>query len=87
MDADILKHVERAEGFRKLLRVGLSPEEWARVEEWVRDMEEAWDHLDSLAILLRGILYEAQRRRVPALRVVEDCIAARSANAILPLAY
>lgn len=87
VDADMLKHVERAEGFRKLLRVGLPPEEWARVEEWVRDMEEAWDHLDALAILLRGILYEAHRRRVPALRVVEDCVAAGSAETLLPLAY
>lgn len=86
-DADILLHVGKAQQFRSWFRSALPDEEYDRIVAWVRDMREAWDHLDELAILLRGILYEAHRRRVTADVVVADCIKCGSADAILPLAY
>lgn len=60
--------------------------EWGRVREWLNDMSDVYQE-DSPVMLLRGIVGEALRRRVPPQEVVRDAIAVQSASAILPLAY
>lgn len=87
VDAVILKHVGQAPIFLGELKEKLPPKEFGRITEWLDAMEESWTHLDRQAILLRGILLEAHRRRVPAREVVGGMIAQRSANAMLPFAF
>lgn len=87
VDAATLKHVGQADFFVRRLQEFLPKSEFDRIVQWVDDMEEPWSHLDRLAIILRGLLLEAHRRRATPRDVVDGMIERRSADAMLPLAY
>lgn len=86
VERDLIRQGHRADYFRHSLFRGLPSPELRRLEEWIRDMRPVWQ-LRPSAILLRGILLEANRRRISPDHVVAEVLWTRTANPILPLAY
>lgn len=86
VERDLLRLCHRADYFRQCLFRNLPPRESRRLAEWVRDMQPVW-RLDSSAIVLRGIILEAHRRRIAPDRIVAEVMRTRTVGSILPLAY